>query len=135
MEIILFRDNELASELRQLSAETYNTARVLLVQSEAGNLFVPIRSMQYLAIVDSEEIVFVDSASKNRVAIAWTDFKPQQRSGLLDPVSYMARYYCNDSETTMQRLQGEFLLALRAMQDKQPRSGSARIISLADKPD
>ena len=133
MEITLYRDRELDNEPRQLPAETYNAARILLGQCNTGNVFVPIRSMQYLAIIDNEEIVFVDSAHKSQVAIAWTDFHPQQRSGLQDAVPYTARYYLPDGSRIMRRLQTEFLPALHALSRKQPRSQSAKIIKLSGK--
>ena len=135
MEITLYRDRELGSESRQLPAETYNTARILLAKCGAVNLFVPIRSMQYLAIVDDKEVVFVDSARKNQVAIAWTGFHPQQRSGLQDAVPYVARYYHSDAPRTMQRLQGEFLNALHVLRNRQPASPAASVIKLPDRPE
>jgi hypothetical protein len=134
MEITLYRDQELRSELRQLPAETYNAALILLRQNSAGNVFVPIRSMQYLAIIDNEEIVFVDSIRKSRVAIAWTDFRPQERSGLNDAVSYVARYYNPDAQKIMQRLQGEFLTALRTLRSRQAKPEIAKVIMLSAKP-
>lgn len=135
MEITLYRDRELGRESRQLPAETYNAARILLAKCGAENLFVPIRSMQYLAIVDNEEIVFVDSARKNQIAIAWTDFHPRQRSGLQDAVPYLARYYHPDAPHTMQRLQGEFLNALHALRNRQPAAPTANIIKLPGRPE
>ena len=131
MEITLYRDQELGNDSRQLPAETYNIARILLGQCDAQHLFVPIRSMQYLAIVDDVEIVFVDSAYKNQVAIAWTNFHPQQRSGLQDTVPYTARYYRSDGKIVMQRLQAEFLNALRTLRTKKPASSGAKVIILS----
>ena len=134
MEITLYRDRELGSEPRQLPAETYNAARILLGQSSTGNVFVPIRSMQYLAIVDNEEIVFVDSAHKNQVAIAWTGFHPQQRAGLQDAVHYTARYYLADGPRIMQQLQGEFLQALRTLCERRPGPRQTTVIKLPGRP-
>jgi len=135
MELTLYRDRELGSESRQLPAETYNATRILLAKCGAVNLFVPIRSMQYLAIVDDEEIVFVDSARKNQVALAWTDFHPQQRTGLQDAVPYVARYYHPGAPRTMQRLQGEFLNALHTLRSRQPTSSAASVIKLPGRPE
>ncbi|MBI1174175.1 MAG: hypothetical protein GC139_02780 [Sideroxydans sp.] len=135
MEITLFRDHESTRESRQLPAETYNMARIMLGKSSGGHVFVPVRSIQYLAIIDEEEIVFVDSAYKNQVAIAWTDFHPQQRSSLQEAVPYTVRCYLPDNFRIMRRLQAEFLSALRALNGKQPRSPIARIIKLPGKRD
>ena len=130
MEITLYRDQELGNDPRQLPAETYNIARILLGQCGAKHLFVPIRSMQYLAIVDSEEIVFVDSLHKSQVAIAWTDFRPQGRSRLDDAVPYVARYYSPDTLQIMPRLQSEFLVALQQLRDRQSKPQTAKVIIL-----
>lgn len=135
MDITVYRDKMLAEELRQLPAEAYNTAHTLLARQPEGCVFVPIRSMQYLAIIDAAEIVFVDSDHKDQVAIAWTDFHPQQRSSLQDAVPYSARYYRADGKAIMQRLQAEFLNALRALRDRQPASPGAKIIKLSSRPD
>jgi hypothetical protein len=99
MEITLQRDRVIASEARLLPAEIYNTAHLLLANSPDGCVFVPIRSMQYLAIIDAAEIVFVDSSNKNWVAISWSEFHPQRRSVLQEPVAYTARYYRPDGTT------------------------------------
>jgi hypothetical protein len=130
MEITLFYDHELDNEKRQLPAETYNLARVLLGQNGMNPVFVPIRSMQYLAIVDDREIIFVDSNYKHLVAVAWTDFTPQQRSGLREPVAYMARYYQPDSSQIMARLHSEFPLALNSYKAKRPPPQQAKLIRL-----
>jgi hypothetical protein len=130
MKITLFFDRELASEERQLPAETYNLARVLLGHNGMEPVFVPIRCMQYLAIVDRNEIIFVDGIDKSRAALAWTDFHPQKRSGLQDPVSYTARYYQPGAAQTMLRLQSEFLPALKALRSKQSHPQQATLIRL-----
>jgi hypothetical protein len=64
VEITCYRDLEVKREHRQLPAETYNLALTLLARSTSGNLFIPIRSMQYLAILDAEEWVFLDGVHK-----------------------------------------------------------------------
>jgi hypothetical protein len=38
-------------------------------------VFIPIRGMQCLAIIDPFEIVFVESSRQNLIALSWTDFK------------------------------------------------------------
>lgn len=128
MEITLHRGEESGNEPRLLPAETYNTARILLAQGNSDCVFVPIRSMQYLAVIDAEEIVFVNGERKGTVEIAWTGFRPQQRESLADAVPYVARYYRPDGADTMQRLQGEFALALRALYRKQAGTREADIL-------
>ncbi|NTV96454.1 MAG: hypothetical protein HGA75_13735 [Thiobacillus sp.] len=127
MEITVFREPALAREERQLPAATYNLAHILLERSP-GALFVPIRPMQFLAIADAEEIVFVDHLEKSWVAVAWRDFRPQARSSLDAPVPYEAVYYRDDGAEIMRRLQGEFPKALAALADKERPDGPARLL-------
>ncbi|MDD4882354.1 MAG: hypothetical protein PHR30_13620 [Gallionellaceae bacterium] len=127
MEITVYREQPLAREARQLPAATYNLVHVLLARSP-GTLFVPIRAMQYLAIVDAEEIVFVDYLNKSRVEIAWQAFRPQARDALDEPVPYDAVYYGGDSAGIMRRLQTEFLPALTALAAKEHLDGPARVL-------
>ncbi len=70
MEITCYRDQELAREARYLPSNTYNLALTLLACSTTGNVFVPIRSMQCLAILDAEEWVFLEGTRKCWVDIA-----------------------------------------------------------------
>ena len=130
MEITCYRSQELNHESRQLPAAVYNLAVTLLARSASGNLFVPIRSMQYLAIMDSEEIVFLDGERKCWVEIAWRNFRPQARVSLADPVTYDAVYYTPDATQLMARLQREFYLALQQLAAKVHRQGIAKVIAL-----
>jgi hypothetical protein len=135
MDITLVYEHELFSEERQLPAPTYNLARVLLGKNQLNPVFIPIRSMQYLAIVDDREIAFVDSNFKHLVAIAWTDFQSNSRSSLQEPVQYIARYYRDDSNAIMAQLQSEFPAALASFNSKQLQPQQAKIIRLAGKQD
>ena len=128
MEITCYRDNEIDRELRQLPASTYNLAVTLLARSDGRHLFVPIRSMQYMAIIDAEEFVFIDGERRCWIDIAWQNFQRNEREALDQPVKYNAVYYRNNSTEIMLRLQSEFPLALRALVNKTVLKGSARII-------
>ena len=90
MEITCFRDAELNREGRTLPAPVYNLAKTLIARSASGIVFVPIRSMQYLAILDREEFVFVDGQHKSWIEIAWQHFRPQVRASLDEAVPYEA---------------------------------------------
>lgn len=128
MEITCYRDREMASEPRSLPAATYNLAHNLLVRSPNGCLFVPIRSMQYLAILDAEEFVFLDGERKCWIDIAWQDFRPQVRASLDEPVPYRAAYYQPDAAQLMMRLQAELPRALNDLAAKGRLAGSARVL-------
>jgi hypothetical protein len=110
-----YRGNELARERRAMPARTYNLTRILLTRTGDAFVFVPIRSMQYLAIVESAEFNFLHSEERPDIELSWQNFAPAERSGLDDPVAYDAVYYRAHAAVTMRRLQGEFLRALEQM--------------------
>lgn len=128
MEIIVYRNPPLASEHRTLPADHYNLARSLQARSPRGVAFVPVRSMQMLGILDAEELVFVDAYEKQRAVLAWRGFRPQQRTGLDQPVAYEALYYCEDARELMARLQPELFKAMRALAAKHHVAGPARVL-------
>jgi hypothetical protein len=127
MEITIYRDPPLAREERHLPAAAYNLAHTLLARSH-GALFVPVRSMQFLAIVDAEEIVFVDHEHKALAVLAWQHFRPQGRAALDQPVAYDAVYYREDGAEIMRRMQTEFPKALAALADKERPEGPASVL-------
>ncbi|SFK73933.1 hypothetical protein SAMN05216302_101417 [Nitrosomonas aestuarii] len=128
MEITCYRDNEKSRESRELHADTYNLAITLLARSDSKHLFVPIRSMQYMAIVDADEFVFIDGERKCWIDIAWQNFQRKKRTSLVQPITYDAVYYREGLPKIMTRLQREFPLALRALIKKTPLKGSAHIL-------
>jgi hypothetical protein len=128
MEITCYRDLEVASELRTLPAATYNLAHTLLARNSNGCLFVPIRAMQYLAILDAEEFVFLDGERKCWIDIAWRNFQPQSRTSLDEPVAYQALYYQTSAASLMSRLQVEFPRALSELAARGRPTGSARVL-------
>jgi len=130
MEITCYRETELHRDSRLLPAAVYNTALVLLERSREDAVFVPIRSMQFLAVIDREEIVFLDAEHKALVDIAWQNFRPQQRNALTDPVPYEAVFYNTDAKVTMARLLVEFPPALKILAAKEQPSTAASIIKL-----
>ena len=128
MEITCYRDQEASHESRYLPAATYNLAITLLARSETRNLFVPIRSMQYLAILDAEEFVFLDGERKCWIDIAWRNFRSSARTSLEQPVEYDVVYYRHGQAAIMARLQTEFPRALQALARKTKLDGPARVI-------
>lgn len=128
MEITCYRDLATSTEHRHLPAATYNLALTQLARSATGNLFIPIRAMQYLAILDNEELVFLDGERKCWVDIAWRNFKPQTRASLEDAVEYEAVYYRPDAPSIMTRLQAELPRALQELAKKSRVGGPARVL-------
>ncbi len=133
MEITCNRDPEINREARHLSASTYNLAITLLARCPTRHLLVPIRSMQYMAIIDHEEFVFIDGERKCWIDIAWRNFKPQIRDALDQPVAYEAVYYRENMSAIMTRLHSEFPIALQALVNKAKLDGPAKIIHFPEK--
>lgn len=131
MEITCYRNPELAREPRFQPAATYNLAHALWSRTSSGCLFVPVRSMQYLAILDAEELVFLDGTRKCWIDIAWRDFRPQDRTSLSDPVAYQAVYYLPAAPDLMPRLLAELPRALNELAAKGRFDGQARVIKFA----
>lgn len=113
------RGQELGRESRYLPGEFYNLIHSSLAKAPKNCLFVPIRSMQYLAVIDKEEIIFVDSLSNRYIEFAWQQFKPQTRENLMAAVPYELVYYQYKALETMKRLQGEFQMSLVQIKKKQ----------------
>lgn len=128
MEITCYRNPEVATEPRLLPAAVYNQAHALLARSTTGSLFVPLRAMQYLAILDAEEFVFLDGNNKCWIDVAWRHFRPQQRESLDDPVAYEAVYYVDHAAELMARIQAELPRALAEMAVKDRFSGEAKVL-------
>jgi hypothetical protein len=129
MEEHFYREEEIARKPGVLPADTYNLAHTLLAR--AGKcLFVPIRSLQYMAVLDAEEIIFVDSQNKAWVELAWQNFRPQTRTSLDEPVPFEVVHYLPQAAETMRRLPGEFHQALRLLADRQKPDSPATILNL-----
>lgn len=128
MEITCYRDAEIKRETCYLPANIYNLAITLLARCTTQHLFVPIRSMQYMAIVDREEFVFIDGERKCWIDLAWQNFNPHARDALDQPVAYEAVYYRENISEMTRRLHSEFQTALQLLVTKEKLDGPARII-------
>lgn len=113
-----YRDEPLEVRATLLPAELYNRAHTLLSRSPGSCLFVPIRTIQYMAVIDDEEIIFVDREAKHLVELAWRNFRPQARSALHEPVPYELHIYLKKAFDILLQLQGEFHKALQLMSDR-----------------
>jgi len=126
---------ELEREVRRLPAEHYNKIHLLFARSHSDSLMIPIRGMQYLAVIDPEEIVFVDGQGPRSIELAWRDFHPGGREDLRTPVAYTCIYYEDKGHHTMVRLQGEFYRALELFEGRQAKSSGATITPLGPRGD
>jgi len=69
--------------------------------------------MQYMAIIDVEELIFLGGERRCWVDIAWQNFRCRERVLLDQPVTYEIVSYRKGLTEIMQRLRQEFLLALQ----------------------
>ncbi len=121
------RGEEIARMPGFLPAATYNLAHTLRMR--AGTcLFVPIRSLQYMAVLDAEEFIFVDGQNKAWVEFAWQRFQPQARAGLDERVPFEVVYYLPQAAQTMPRMLGEFHKALQLLDERNRPHGAAIIL-------
>ena len=129
MEERFYREQEIARLPDFLPAATYNLAHTLLARAGAC-LFVPIRSMQYMAVLDAEEFIFVDSQNKAWVELAWQHFRPQARASLDERVPFEVVHYLPHAAETMKRLPGAFHQALLLLAGRQKPDAPATVIAL-----
>jgi len=133
MEERFYREQEIARLPDFLPAATYNLAHTLLAR--AGKcLFVPIRSLQYMAVLDAEEFIFVDSQNKAWVELAWQHFRPQARSALNERVPFEVVHYAPQAAETMKRLPHEFLQALQMLAGRDLPQQDANVLPLVRPP-
>jgi hypothetical protein len=130
MQESFYREREIARTPAYLPASTYNLAHTLLARAGAC-LFVPIRSMQYMAVLDAEEFIFVDSQNKAWVELAWQHFRPQARASLDERVPFEVVHYLPQAAETMKRLPAEFHAALELLAERQKPGTPAPVLDLA----
>ncbi len=137
MELTLYREEPILREARHLPAATYNLAHLLLARSmQSGGqscVFVPIRSMQFLAIIDQDEIVFVDRELPGLVQLAWQAFHRQERNALDERIQFETAYYTQESLGVISRLIGEFPKALQAQAGKEATHEPAVVLNFPDR--
>ncbi len=132
IEETFFRTDELRRQTSAMSGTTYNLAHHLVTHSPQGCVFVPIRRMQYLAVLDAQEFIFIDSQGDRHIELAWQSFHPQVRTALDEPVAFDLVYYRGEGEATMRWLPGEFYKSMMQLSERQSRGASrtAKIIRL-----
>lgn len=137
-----FLPAEVETKPWSMPAAIYNLYRSLLRKSLTGCVFVPVRSMQFLAVMDKDEIIFVDSlayaVSNNEggrlILIAWKLPAAHDRAALTDPVPCEVIFYNQANIDIQQRMVAEFRQALeildRRYRDESLPAKGAKILSL-----
>lgn len=127
------RNSALNREPRQLTASLYNRAHLLLAHAERDYLFIPIRRIQYLAVMDREEVIFVDGVGDRRIELSWRHFRPQDRAALTEAVPYTLEIYQPRGFDTIKHLQADFFEAIYQLEQREKycrRSGKAEVRTL-----
>ncbi len=122
-----FIPEEFSCQQEMLLSHTYNLAHVLLNRCQSDHLFVPIRSMQYLAIVEQNAFWFVDSMAYavqdseggRLITTSWHPvLNPASREGLDQHMDCHIIFYQGDMSDIHNRLRGEFLQAMRQLDSR-----------------
>lgn len=123
-----FRPQEVARQESAIPAALYNICQRLLRRIGADCLFVPIRSMQYQAIIDRGEIIFVDNQGGyayqdgqggRLIRIAWEPRPPDKRESLIESIPCHIVFYFPDLKETQLRLVGEFTRTLEQIEQRE----------------
>ena len=112
-----FTPDEFSCQQSRLLSQTYNLAHVLLNRSQSDHLFVPIRSLQYLAIIEKNAFWFVDSLAYavrgdeggRLIRISWHPLiSANEREGLTQNMDCRVTFYGEDMSEIQKRLNSEF---------------------------
>ena len=126
-----FRPDEFARERLSIPAVLYNRCRLMLARCHYEHIFVPVRAMQMLAVIDEEEIIFVDKEAYavrdgeggRLIMLAW-EFRHDQRGDDLSEPAPIELVYFHDSARELHgRLVGEFTKALELMEQRYKEHG------------
>jgi len=130
MQEIFFRPPVLARRAWTMPVPLFRACRSVLRSSGSGCAFVPIRSMQYQAVIDAEEIVFVDGQGGyvvrdgqggRVIVLSWRPAPTASLDSLSEPVPCELVFHRPDLEDIQRRLVGEFRQALdRVLQKHEP---------------
>ena len=128
-----FRPEEVAREQVNLPAPIFNRCVLLLNHSPTTHVFVPVRTMQIQAVIDTDEIIFVDNhgyavqdgKGGRLILMAWQVSLHSARDSLNEPVPIEVVDYSNTGQDTHRRLIGEFSKALSLFEEREKTTGSS----------
>ena len=134
-----FRPAEIARERVTLPAPLANRCQLLLQHAETRHVFIPVRSMQYQAVLDETEIIFVDNqryaVSEGQggrlIMLAWDIALRSPRDSLTAPVPMEIIYFNSEGHDIHRRLMSEFPRAVEHFEARQKEAaevGSTAIV-------
>jgi hypothetical protein len=123
---VFFRPPEVARLASALPADLHQAMQRLLGRSRTGCVFVPIRSMQYIGVIDRAEVVFVDSQAYayqgeqggRLILVAWQPRPAPERASLAEPVPCDVVFYESGLADVQRRLVGELARAVRDLEQR-----------------
>lgn len=137
-----FLPKEVDRKTWSVPAEIYNLYHSLQRRNEVGHVFVPIRNLQFMAILDKNEIVFVDSQSYavskteggRLILLAWKFPASHDRDSLTDAMPCEVVFYDKKNSDLQLRMIAEFKEAMELMdqryRDEQIPAKGAKILTL-----
>jgi len=131
-----FRPDAVARRPWTMPAPLFRRAKQALRRSPGDCAFVPIRSMQYQAVIDVEELIFVDALGGYQVQdgqggrvilLAWRPRPLAEMASLSEPVPCELIYYRSGLDEVQRRLIGELDRALQVLEARrQGRPGAGQ---------
>ncbi|MDH5516659.1 MAG: hypothetical protein OEY36_02415 [Gammaproteobacteria bacterium] len=141
-----FTPNEYSRQSSRMLATTYNLAHVLLNRSQSSHVFVPIRSLQYLAIIEKQAFWFVDSLAYavrgdeggRLIRVSWhPTVVASERQALTQHMDYDIVFYGEDMSAVHNRLNNEFYQSMLQLDQRHreslPSSQNISILPLNQK--
>jgi hypothetical protein len=137
-----FRPEEVARERINIRADLFNRCRLALNHSKTDCAFIPVRSMQFQAVISHDEIIFVDNQGYRVqddqggriIVLAWNLNDAGQRESLTEPVPIEIIYFHENLRDIQRRLMGEFPAALNRHEEiehgEEGRAQAADVIPL-----
>ena len=92
-ESVFFRKEALGTKKLHLPGNVYNAIRRILAIDNKSRIFVPVKALSSVAVISSDEILFVDRYMKKMVEFSWQEFKPQARTVINEPVEYEVTWH------------------------------------------
>ncbi|MCG7921313.1 MAG: hypothetical protein N0C81_02095 [Candidatus Thiodiazotropha lotti] len=128
---LFFRPDELACERLTIPAPLYNQCRLILSRCQYEHVFVPVRTMQIQAVLDENEVIFIDNLAYavkdgqggKLIRLAWKFRRDLDRDNLTEPAPIDMIYYDEKARELHNRLIGEFKKAMDLLEERAKEHG------------
>lgn len=122
-----FTPDEFSRKTSLILSASYNLAHVLLNRSQTSHLFIPIRPLQYLAIIEKDAFWFVDSLAYavrgdeggRLIRVSWHPLvAPSEREGLTQNMDCEVVFYGGNMSEIQMRLSSEFYKSMQQIDQR-----------------